>query len=57
MKNHLRTNVKPKNVQELKDGIKGFWLILIPSVCQEYIGQLKKVIPKVIEEDGGPSGY
>ena len=56
-KNYLRTNIKPKNLQELKDGIKEFWLTLTPSVCQKYIGHLKKVIPKVIEENGGPSGY
>ena len=57
MKNHLRTNVKPRNLQELKDGIKEFWLTLTPAVCKKYIGHLKKVIPKVIEENGGPSGY
>ena len=57
MKNYLRTNVKPKNLRELKDGIKEFWLTLTPSVCKKYIGHLKKVVPKVIEEDGGPSGY
>ena len=57
MKNYLRTNVKPKNLQELKAGIKEFWLTLTPAVCQKYIGHLKKVIPKVIEENGGPSRY
>jgi hypothetical protein len=43
--------------QELKDGIKEFWLTLTPAIRQKYIGHLKKVIPKVIEENGGPSGY
>ena len=27
----LRTNVKPRNLQELKDGIKEFWLTLTPA--------------------------
>ena len=57
MLNHLWTNVKPKNLQELKDGIREFWLTLTPAVCQKYIGHLKKVIPKDIEEDSGPSEY
>ena len=49
---HLQTVVKPKNLQELKDGIKKFWLTLTPAVCAKYVGHLKKVIPKVIEENG-----
>ena len=30
---------------------------MTPEVCSKYIGHLQKVIPKVIEKDGGPSGY
>ena len=30
MKTYLRTYVKPKNLQELKDGIKEYWLTLTP---------------------------
>ena len=57
MKEFLHRETKPKNVEELKAGIKAFWKTLTPAVCQKYIHHLKKVIPKVIEEDGGPSGY
>ena len=57
MKRYLWDYVKPRSIQELKDGIKKFWLTLTPQRCQKYIHHLKKVIPKVIEEDGGPSGF
>ena len=43
--------------EALKDGNKEFWLTLTPAVCKKYVGHLEKVIPKVIEETGGPSGY
>ena len=49
-------SVKPKNLQELKDEISEFRLTLTPAVWQKYIGHLKMVIPKVIEENGVPSG-
>ena len=57
LKQYLRTNVKPKTIEELKIGIREFWHTLTPAVCRKYIQHLKKVIPKVINEDGGPSGY
>ena len=57
MKQYIRNNVKPRNMQELKSGIEEFWRTLTPAVCQKYVSHLKKVIPKVLEEDGGPSGY
>ena len=57
MKNYLRTHAKPKNTEELRAAIKEFWKTLTPSVCKCYIGHLRRVIPKVIEVDGAPSGY
>lgn len=57
LKQYLRNVYKPKNLVQLKDGIQQFWLTLTPEVCTRYIMHLKKVIPKVIEEEGGPSGY
>ena len=57
MKNYLRTTAKPKNTQELIHGIKSFWKTLTPEVCKRYVGHLRKVIPKVIEVQGEPSGY
>ena len=57
MKQYLRNYYKPKNVEELKAGIQQFWNTLTPDVCQRYIGHLKKVIPKVVQVQGNPSGY
>ena len=58
MKQYLRTHYKPRNLQELKDGIESFWTTLTPEVCQRYyINHLKKVIPKIVEVNGDPSGY
>ena len=57
LKQYLRNVYKPKNLDELKEGIQQFWVTLTPEVCTRYIQHLTKVIPKVIEEEGGPSGY
>ena len=57
MKEYLRRVTKPKNTAELKAGIKEFWKTLTPEVCTKYIRHLRKVIPKVIDDEGGPSGY
>jgi len=57
MKQYLRSQYKPKNLDELKAGIEKFWHSLTPEVCQKYISHLRKVIPKVIEVQGAPSGY
>ena len=57
MKQYLRTYYKPKNLQELKDGIESFWVTLTPEVCKRYINHLNKVIPKIVEVNGDPSGY
>ena len=57
MKQYLRIHYKPRNLDELKQGIQQFWETLTPDVCQRYIGHLQKVIPKVIEVQGVPSGY
>ena len=55
LKQYLRTVVKPRSIEELKAGIQEFWQTLTPVICQRYVAHLHKVIPKVIEEDGGPS--
>ena len=57
MKHYLRTYIKPRNATQLKDGIKQFWETLTPQSCQNYINHLRKVVPKVVEVNGGPSGY
>ena len=57
LKQYLRNTYKPKNLQELKDGIQHFWNTLTPEVCTRYVNHLQKVIPTVVEKEGGPSGY
>lgn len=57
LKQFLRSTYKPSNMEELKAGIQQFWLTLTPAVCRKYIGHLHKVMPKVIELEGNPSGY
>ena len=52
IKQYLRVHYKPKNLQELKDGIQHFWLTLTPEVCQRYIRHLEKVMPKIVEVQG-----
>jgi len=56
MKEYMRREVKPKNKQELIDGIKVFWKTVTPQVCAKYIRHLKKVIPKAIELIGNATG-
>jgi len=56
-KQYLRNIYKPRNLEQLKSGIERFWLTLTPEVCRQYISHLNKVIPKIIEVGGDPSGY
>lgn len=57
LKQFLRNKFKPKNLEELKMGIQQFWSTLTPQICANYINHLHKVMPKVIEVGGNPSGY
>ena len=41
--------MKPKNKEELINGIKAFWRTVTPQVGVKYIRHLKKVIPKAIQ--------
>ena len=56
MTTYLRDKHKPKNLEQLKDGIRTYWRSLTPELCTKYIDILKKVMPAVVKE-GGPSGY
>ena len=38
-------------------GIEEFWQTLTPEIYRKYIGHLQKVMPKVVDVDGNPSGY
>ena len=57
LKQYLRTIHKPRDLSQLKEGVISFWQTLTPAVCRKYIEHLHKVIPKVIELHGEPSGY
>ena len=57
MKQYLKTAYKPRNLEELRAGIERFWVTLTPDVCKRYIGHLQKVMPKIVELQGEPSGY
>lgn len=57
LKEYNRRVVKPKHKDELVAGILEFWKTVDVQKCKKYIGHLKKVVPKVIELRGGPTGY
>ena len=57
LKQYMRNHFKPKNLEQLKTGIEEFLLMLTPEVCGKYISHLRKVIPKIVSVEGGPSGY
>lgn len=54
---YLRTECKPRNLCELKNGILSFWRKMTPNVCKKYVGHIHKVIDKVIQVNGELSGY
>ena len=57
MKEYLRNTYKPRNLEDLKIGIKTFWKTLTPEVCTRYINHLHSVMPVVVAKQGDPSGY
>ena len=58
LKEFIRREVKPTNQKELVDGIKKFWEEHVDvGKCQRYILHLRKVLPRVIEREGGPTGF
>ena len=57
MKRYLRKTKKPKNKEELVEGIKYYWYTKVtPAVCNRYINHLFNVIPVVIKKHGDASG-
>ena len=59
LKFFLESKVKPRNKQELVDGIKKFWERRItPEKCAKYIDHvLYKAIPAVVEAEGAATKY
>ena len=57
LKEYIRGEVKPTRNEELIEGIKKFWSGVYVAKCMKYIRHLRKVITKVIEVNGAPTGY
>lgn len=57
LKEFLRREVKPRNKQQLIDGVLHFWCTVTIAKCRKYIHHLVKVIPKAIECQGRATGY
>ncbi len=57
LKEFLRARVKPRNLAELKAGIKLFRNSVSPANCAKYINHLQKVIPRIFELKGDATGY
>ena len=57
LKEYVRREVKPRTKLELVQGIIRFWKTVDVFKCCRYINHLNKVIPKVIEVNGEPTGY
>lgn len=57
LKEYVRRVIKPRTKQELISGILQFWDTVDIAKCQRYIRHLKKVVPQVISNGGGPTGY
>ena len=57
LKEYLRREIKPQTKHALVSGIQEFWATVDVEKCRRYIRHLRKVVPKVIELNGGPTGY
>ena len=57
LKEFIRREVKPRNKENLVNGILSFWDTVTIHKCCRYINHLNKVIPKVIDVSGEPTGY
>ena len=57
LKEYLRREIKPQTKSALVEGIQQFWTTVDVAKCRKYICHLRKVLPKVIELHGGPTGY
>ena len=55
----MESKVKPKNKQELMDGIKKIWERKVtPEKCNKYIDHvLQKVVSAVVEAQGAATKY
>ena len=57
LKEFLRREVNPRNEEQLVGGIEEFWETVDRAKCIRYVNHLKKVLPRIVECGGGPTGY
>ena len=57
LKEYIRREVKPRDKQQLVNGITTFWDSVDERKCYRYIDHLRKVLPRIIELQGEPTGY
>ena len=50
LKEFIRREIKPRNKEQLVDGIIRFWSTLDALKCHLYMNHLQKILPKVIEK-------
>lgn len=56
MKDYLQRQTRPKTKDELVAGIVDFWNRLDDEQCARYIDHIHKAIPRVVLNQGWPSG-
>ena len=57
LKDYLKRQVKPRTKAQLVDGTTEFWTNLTAEDCAKYIDHIHRVLPHVVLNDGGPSGF
>jgi len=57
LQEYIRQIVKPANKDELIQGIQQFWDTVDVQKCRQYIGHLRKVLPRIVELDGDATGF
>ena len=57
LKEFICHEVKPRNKQQLVNGIVTFWAGVDSHKCTQYINHLKKVLPKCIERFSDATSY
>lgn len=56
LKRFLRAFIKPKTKDELIRGIETYWGTLTAEKCTRYVDNVRKVVAKIIENEGLPTG-
>ena len=57
LKEFLRREIKPRTKEELVAGIQRFWDGVTAEKCTQYIRHLRRLIPRVISENGRATGF